>query len=104
MSSILDTFLSYLISKKDNHQQKITKMTSYIKKSSKKINERGVNKIELEKNKFLLKKKYYELGKYVSEEFIRQETSDFSYKEEYVSFNKEIKKVKEYIKSLNKDK
>ena len=83
MSSILDTFISYLISKKKDNQKNINKMINHIKESSKKFNEQGTNKFELEKNKFTLKKKYYELGKYISTQFIRDGMSDFSYKEEY---------------------
>ena len=102
MSSILDTFINYLIKKKKNNQKNINKMINHIQESSKNFNKQGANKFDLEKNKFALKKKYYELGKYISSQFIKDGISDFSYKEEYLVFNKEIKKIKDYIDSLNR--
>ena len=48
MSSILDSFINYLITKKKDNQKQINRMFQHIKESSKAFNEQGVNKIELE--------------------------------------------------------
>ena len=104
MSSILDSFINYLITKKKDNQKQINRMFQHIKESSKAFNEQGVNKIELEKSKFALKKKYYDLGKYISNHFINDGISDFSYKEKYTLLNKEIEKIKNYIDAFNRGK
>jgi len=101
MSSILDNFVKFLIAKKIDNKDKINKVINHIKIGSKKINEQSINKFEIEKNKLGLKKKYYELGKFVSERFLKDKVSDFSYEEKYIELNKEIEKIRKYIKSLN---
>jgi len=100
MSSIFDNFIKFLVVKKEDNKDKVNKIINNIKASSKKISDQGVNKFEIEKSKLSLNKKYYELGKFVSEKFLNQDISDFSYEEKYLELNKKIEKIKEYIKSL----
>ena len=104
MASILDDYIDSLISKKKENKQKITDFIDKLKKNSKKINNKSRNRFEIEKNRINLKKKYYELGKYISNKFINDDMSDFSYEEKYNSLNKEIEKIKDYIFNIKKTK
>ena len=70
--------------------------------NSKKLKEKSKIYIEVRKLKWELKKKYQELGKYVT---IRMETKsviDFSHDQEYLQKINEVIKIKNYIKILSK--
>ena len=59
--------------------------------------EKGKIKIEVEKLKWELKKKYQELGKYVTQKKESKSVIDFSHDQEYLQKINEIIKLKFYI-------
>ena len=59
-------------------------------------------RIELERIKIELKKKYFDLGLYVAKQYIKRGYSDFTLDENFINLNESIKqKIAEYKK--NKD-
>ena len=59
-------------------------------------------RIELERIKIELKKKYFDLGLYIAKQYIKKGYSDFTLDENFINLNESIKqKIAEYRK--NKD-
>ena len=68
------------------------------------ITEKGKIRIEVEKLKWELKKKYQELGKYVIQKKETKSVIDFSHDSAYLQQINEIIKLKVYIKERLKSK
>ena len=49
-------------------------------------------RIELEKIKIKLKKRYFELGMYVAKQYIKKGYSDFTLDDKFISLNESVKK------------
>tara|TARA_Y100001960_G_C13957712_1_gene486705 strand:- start:189 stop:488 length:300 start_codon:yes stop_codon:yes gene_type:complete len=59
-------------------------------------------RIELEKIKIELKKKYFDLGLYVAKQYLRNGHSDFTVDEKFIKLNNAIKeKIQNYKKNKN---
>ena len=98
--SKIDKIVGYL-SKVDLEKNKtFIKYLNLLKRKSRKVSNLSSKKIEIEKTKLDLLKLYYKLGKYVSKKNYNEKISDFSYDDEYQSINKNINKLKLYIKNL----
>jgi predicted nucleic acid-binding Zn-ribbon protein len=98
--SKIDKIVDYL-SKVDLEKNKtFIKYFNLLKRKSRKVSNLSSKKIEIEKTKLDLLKLYYKLGKYVSRKNYNEKISDFSYDDEYQSINKNINKLKLYIKNL----
>ena len=98
--SKIDKIVDYL-SKVDLEKNKtFIKYFNLLKRKSRKVSNISSKKIEIEKTKLDLLKLYYKLGKYVSRKNYNEKISDFSYDDEYQSINKNINKLKLYIKNL----
>ena len=69
-----------------------------------KFTEKGKIQIEVEKLKWELKKKYQELGKYVTEKKESKSVIDFSHDQEYLKKINAIIKLKFYIEERLKSK
>ena len=69
-----------------------------------KFTEKGKIQIEVEKLKWELKKKYQELGKYVTQKKESKSVIDFSHDQEYLKKINEIIKLKFYIEERLKSK
>ena len=64
----------------------------------------GKIQIELEKNKWELKSKYNELGKYVSDKKISNSVTDFTHESHFLELVNHINKLKLYIYDLEMEK
>ncbi len=84
-----------------NSSNNLSDYLDKIKKNSKSLSDKSFNEIEINKCKIELAKKYYLIGKYISEKYYSDKILDFSYDEEYKKMNKEIAKLKKYIKSIS---
>ena len=100
MSDIIDSYISKVdfnnLPKKINHfYQRFDRKRKYF--------------IKLIFVRFLILKtrldliiKYFELGKFISKNFIKENVIDFSYKDEFFYINQSILKKKKYIKKISK--
>tara|TARA_B100000579_G_C22559390_1_gene723620 strand:+ start:146 stop:445 length:300 start_codon:yes stop_codon:yes gene_type:complete len=84
-----------------NSSNNLSDYLDKIKKNSKSLSDKSFNEIEINKCKIELAKKHYLIGKYISEKYYSDKILDFSYDEEYKKMNKEIVKLKKYIKSIS---
>tara|TARA_B100001996_G_C18495124_1_gene529204 strand:+ start:113 stop:412 length:300 start_codon:yes stop_codon:yes gene_type:complete len=84
-----------------NNSNNLSDYIDKIKKNSKSFSDKSLNEIEINKCKMELAKKYYLLGKYMSERYYSDKILDFSYDEEYKKMSKEIAKLKKYIKNIS---
>ena len=100
--SKLNKILDHLSHLSSNHN--IADYVEKFKKNSKKVSDRGLNEIEISKCKVELTKKYYEIGKYISEKYYNKNVLDFSYDEEYILLNEKIVKLKQYIEKISRSK
>ena len=78
-------------------------MLNRIKNKAKEVSERGKIKIEIEKCKLELRRKYRELGEFINKSFLEEKVKDFSYKEKYFELNREIQRLKKYLNILKKN-
>lgn len=76
------------------------KYLNLLKRKSRAVSNLSANKLEIEKTKVDLLKLYYKLGKYVSKKNYNENISDFSYDDEFMIINKNIKKLKSYIQKI----
>ena len=104
MSSIFDKYLDSLSEKKIIGEKKIKALFNSVKNNSKELSIKGKIKFEVEKTKLELKKKYINLGKHVSKQFLSEEITDFIYDEEFSKINKEIENLKNYISKVENQK
>tara|TARA_B100000902_G_C27234841_1_gene876807 strand:- start:1013 stop:1330 length:318 start_codon:yes stop_codon:yes gene_type:complete len=102
MADFVETYIERIREKKI--LRKLILFFSNFLKRSEKYTSKGKIHIEIEKNKLERSKKYFELGKYVSKMYLKEKVIDFSYKEDFFLFNKDIKKINDYLKKLSKDK
>ena len=97
----------------DNLSGKISNISSRVAKDGKKyiqsafskgeeIGHKGKIKLEIEKLKWELKKKYTTLGKYVSDNKISKSVTDFSHDSNFLELANDVYKLKLYIKELEK--
>ena len=103
MSDILDN-LSGKISNISNRVAKDGK--KYIQSAFSKgeeIGYKGKIKLEIEKLKWELKKKYTTLGKYVSDNKISKSVTDFSNDRNFLKLANDVYKLKLYIEDLEKE-
>ena len=66
------------------------------------IGYKGKIKLEIEKLKWELKKKYTTLGKYVSDNKISKSVTDFSHDSNFLELANDVYKLKLYIEELEK--
>ena len=66
------------------------------------IGYKGKIKLEIEKLKWELKKKYTTLGKYVSDNKISKSVTDFSHDSNFLKLANDVYKLKLYIEDLEK--
>ena len=102
MADFVETYIERIREKKI--LRKLILFFSNFLKRSEKYTSKGKIHLEIEKNKLERRKKYFELGKYVSKMHIDEKVIDFSYKEDFFLINKDIKKINDYLKKLSKDK
>ena len=102
MADFVETYIERIREKKI--LKKLILFFSNFLKRSEKYTSKGKIHLEIEKNKLERRKKYFELGKYVSKMHIKEKVVDFSYKEDFFLINKDIKKINDYLKKLSKDK
>ena len=84
-----------------NQSNNLSDYIERIKQNSKSLSNKSFNEIEINKCKMELAKKYYLLGKYISEKYYSDKILDFSYDEEYKRMSKEIVRLKKYIKNIS---
>jgi len=98
----------------DNLSDKIQNISNRIAKDGKKyfqsafskgeeIGYKGKIKLEIEKLKWELKKKYTALGKYVSDNKISKSVTDFSHDSNFLELANDVYKLKLYIEELEKE-
>ena len=97
----------------DNLSDKIQNISNRVAKAGKKyfqsafskgeeIGYKGKIKLEIEKLKWELKKKYTTLGKYVSDNKISKSVTDFSHDSNFMDLANDVYKLKLYIEELEK--
>ena len=97
----------------DNLSDKIQNISNRVAKDGKKyfqsafskgeeIGYKGKIKLEIEKLKWELKKKYTTLGKYVSDYKISKSVTDFSHDSNFMDLANDVYKLKLYIEELEK--
>ena len=97
----------------DNLSGKISNISNRVAKDGKKyfqsafskgeeIGYKGKIKLEIEKLKWELKKKYTTLGKYVSDNKISKSVTDFSHDSNFLELANDVYKLKLYIEELEK--
>ena len=97
----------------DNLSDKIQNISNRVAKDGKKyfqvafskgekIGYKGRIKLEIEKLKWELKKKYTTLGKYVSDNKISKSVTDFSHDSNFLELANDVYKLKLYIEELEK--
>jgi len=97
----------------DNLSGKISNISNRVAKDGKKyfqsafskgeeIGYKGKIKLEIEKLKWELKKKYTNLGKYVSDNKISKSVTDFSHDSNFLELANDVYKLKLYIEELEK--
>ena len=97
----------------DNLSDKIQNISNRVAKDGKKyfqsafskgeeIGYKGKIKLEIEKLKWELKKKYTTLGKYVSDNKISKSITDFSHDSNFMDLANDVYKLKLYIEELEK--
>ena len=97
----------------DNLSDKIQNISNRVAKDGKKyfqsafskgeeIGFKGKIKLEIEKLKWELKKKYTTLGKYVSDNKISKSVTDFSHDSNFMDLANDVYKLKLYIEELEK--
>ena len=97
----------------DNLSDKIQNISNRVAKDGKKyfqsafskgeeIGYKGKIKLEIEKLKWELKKKYTTLGKYVSDNKISKSVTDFSHDSNFLALANDVYKLKLYIEELGK--
>jgi len=104
MASIFDKYLNTFLNQKTIGKKSFLKFLEIAKKNSTKVSNKGKIKFEIEKTKLELKKKYYELGKYIAAKFKDEEVSDFTYDENFSRINQEISHLKKYILKIKEQK
>ena len=104
MSTSFDNYLESLFKKKIEIGEKLSIFSKKVKNSSKQLSAKGKIKFEVEKTKLELKKKYYQLGMYISDKFFKENKTDFVYDEKFSSLNKEIELLNNYISKIKKQK
>ena len=98
----------------DNLSDKIQNISNRVAKDGKKyfqsafskgekIGYKGKIKLEIEKLKWELKKKYTTLGKYVSDNKISKSVTDFSHDSNFLELANDVNKLKLYIEELEKE-
>ena len=97
----------------NNLSDKIQSISNRVSKDGKKyfqsafskgeeIGNKGKIKLEIEKLKWELKKKYTTLGKYVSDNKISKSVTDFSHDSNFLEIANDVYKLKLYIEELEK--
>ena len=104
MPSVIEKYIQLFSEKKNVNKKNLFYFIKKIKIISKNILRKSKNRLELEKAKIDLKKKYYKLGLYISNYFITKDNYNFQYDDKFKEFIKEIKSLKSYITSLSKNK
>ena len=99
---LIDKYIKNLLKRKTSLNSFLKKASNNLKNNTSNIAHKGKKKFELEKSKIELKKKYYELGVYISEHNMKG-TFDFSYDNKFKDLIKDISNINSYIKNLNND-
>ena len=100
---LIDRYIKNLLYRKKSFNSFLKKASSDLKNNTKRITIKGKKKFEIEKSKIELKKKYYDLGAYVSRHNAKG-TFDFSYDNKFKDLINNINNIKSYIENLKKDK
>jgi len=101
MNSIIDKYIKIFQIKSKDNRDKLYNFSVYLKNKKNKITVHANNRFEIEKTKLELKKKYISLGKYVFKKKNTENVHDFSYDDNYIQLNNEIKKIVDYINSIS---
>ena len=96
---MIEKLVLKLNSYKREYLKKIDKFFNISSKVTHNMFDNSKKRIELEKIKIELKKKYFDLGLYVAKQYIKKGYSDFSLDDKFIKLNDDIKyKVEEYKK------
>ena len=104
MPSTLEKYFQLFSNKTRTSKKDIVSFITKIKKGSKDLSIKGKTKLELEKAKLDLRKKYYKLGMYITNKFTSDNIYDFSYDDKFKELIDEIKSLQSYIYSLSNKK
>ncbi len=93
-----------IVFKLNNYKQKYLKKFEKVFNASSKAThgmfDSSKKRIELEKIKIELKKKYFDLGLYVARQYVKKGYSDFTLDENFINLNSSIKQKIEEYKSI----
>jgi len=102
MADFLDHYIESV--KNNNFSKKIFQYFNKKLIEQKKTFNKMIIQFEILKIKLELRKKYINLGKFISKNYNKENIVDFSYKDEFFNINHEISKCHRYIRKLeNKD-
>ena len=103
MKSLSNYVLDNLVKIKANLSPWIHRFLRVVSSKSEKITELSRNKIELEKARLDLKKKYAQLGVYVSSQHEVNNATDFSADIEYTKMLNELKNTKNFVNRIKEE-
>tara|TARA_Y100000994_G_C15579317_1_gene395863 strand:+ start:228 stop:548 length:321 start_codon:yes stop_codon:yes gene_type:complete len=104
MDSFLEKIISEINIKSASYQKQIKQYVSSLKGSSSQILDSSKIKIEIKKIEFEIKNIQKKIGKYVSDQYLLNNATDYTYDEKFIEKNDEIKKLKNYLNTLRKQK
>ena len=104
MFSLFDKYMNFFLNNKNKHNKKLATLIQKTKLSTLEFGKKSKIKLEVEKSKLELRKKYYFLGKHVSNSFLKEEKIDFSFDDKFSQIINDIKQLKDYIIKINNGK
>ena len=103
MKSLSNYVLDNLVKVKENLSPWMNRFLGIISSKSEKLTALSRNKIELEKARLDLKKKYAQLGVYVSGQHELNNATDFSADIEYTKMLNELKNSKNFVNKIKEE-
>ena len=103
MKSLSNYVLDNLVKVKANLSSWIQRFLRVVSSKSEKLTALSRNKIELEKARLDLKKKYAKLGVYVSNQYEVNNATDFSADIEYTKMLNELKNSKNFVNRIKEE-
>ena len=104
MDSLLEKIISEINIKSASYQQKIKHYVNSLKGSSNHILDSSKTQIEIKKIEFEIKSLQKKIGKYISNQYMLNNATDYTYDEHFIEKIDEIKKLNNYLLSLKKQK
>ena len=104
MDSFLEKIISEVNYKKSSYKKQLQKYLQSFKGSSNNLLDSSKIKIEIKKIEFEIKYLQKKLGLYVSNQYIKNNTIDYTYDENFIEKVDEILKLNNYLQSLKKHK